>query len=150
MIKRLNKKGQGFTSGQLLALILGAVAVIIVIIGFTAGWDFFTDLFGQGDIDMTVISQKCNTLASTSNSGYCTDRIEIGKNKYINCEYAVNELGAEVSKEVICPEDNGNMRYQKASKQICQKIMLSEGDNYDPTKVEVNGKTCETWGVNKE
>lgn len=136
MIKRLNKKGQGFTSGQLLALILGAVAVIIVIIGFTAGWDFFTDLFGQGDIDMTVISQKCNTLASTSNSGYCTDRIEIGKNKYINCEYAVNELGAEVSKGVTCPD---------GEKKICQKIKLEKGEDYDPTKVEVNGKTCGTW-----
>lgn len=138
MIKRLDKRGQGFTTGQLLALILGAVAVVIVIIGFTQGWGFFTDLFGQGDVDITVISQKCETLASTQNSGYCTDRIEIKSNVYVNCEYAVTYLGANVPSKASAPECSD------AEEAICNKLKLEEEDL---NKVKVNNKLCNNYGV---
>ena len=66
----VNKKG-AFTTGQLLSLVLGLVVVIVVIIGFTQGWGVFTGFFKFTEIDMEVISQRCDALAGASGAGYC-------------------------------------------------------------------------------
>jgi len=129
----VNKKG-AFTTGQLLSLVLGAVAVVVVIIGFSQGWGIFTDIFDQADLDMEIISQKCNALTGASGAGYCTDKIEIAKNSYVNCEYAFDELGAVVDNPLDCGLD--------APDQICEKIKLAEGKNYDGTEIMVNGEEC--------
>ncbi len=138
MIKRMgiNKRGQeGLSTTSLLVLILGAVALVVIIIGFTQGWGFFTDLLGQTDIDIAVIKQKCETILPFGAS-YCLDKIEIGKDNYINCGYANTDLKVKIENSLECTNDD--------AKAICQKIKLEEGDNYKNklTKIKVNGKPC--------
>ncbi len=134
-LRPINKKGQGLTSSTLILLVVGVIVMVIVVLGFTKGWNFFTDLFNTGSIDMEAISQKCGLLASTGGGGYCTDRIEIGKDKYINCDYAVKNLGAQVEN---APSGGcgGNV-----STQICNKLEL-EDEGFDKNKTRVNDKLC--------
>ena len=136
-LRPINKKGQGLTSSTLILLVVGVIVMVIVVLGFTKGWNFFTDLFNTGSIDMEAISQKCGLLASTGGGGYCTDRIEIGKDKYINCKHA----------ETLGITSTGNA-CSEASKQICEKLKL-EGDNFDGSKVEVNGEACDKAAAEK-
>ena len=137
MEKRMNKKG-AMTTFQLLSLLLGVIVLVIVVIGFTQGWSFFTDMFAKADIDITFISQKCSALVSAgSTSGYCLDRIEIAKNSYVNCDYAVHNLGVTV--EGTKPSCTGS------EKQMCERLRLEIGEDkwlIDSEKVKVNAKTC--------
>lgn len=135
MKKSMNKKAQ-MSTFQLMLMVLGVVAVVIVIIGFSQGWSFFTDIFGKADIDITLISQKCNSeLSGGDTAGFCTNKIEIGTNKYINCKYAASNFGAII-------EGEASITCTGAEAQICNKIKLEEGDKYKPDKTMVNGKPC--------
>jgi len=145
MRKRMNLRGQREVSfGTFLLLILGVVGLILVIVGFTKGWGFITDIFGKTNIDITLISQKCESLASVGAAGFCSDRVEIGKDNYVNCPYAINTLGANITGTAPgCDPDAG-------AKAICNKLKLEEGDKYDSEKSKVNAKTCESLGVKKD
>lgn len=143
-MKKRNKRGQegGIGIGTLLLLILGVVGLIVVVVGFTTGWNFITDIFKKADIDVTVISSKCGALASTQPAGYCSDRIEIAKNSYVNCPYAVKELGASIGEVNApgCDMDDG-------AKAICNKLKLEEGDKFNAENTRVNNQDCSKWGV---
>lgn len=139
MIKRTNKKGESTDSRSFLigfALIAGVA--ILVFLGFNQGWGFITDIFKKADIDTTLIEQKCNSYIEFGTlSGYCYDKIEIGKNKYINCEYAASKHGVKI--KGTAPECASD-----APAKICKKLKDSE-KNFKPEKVEVNGMTCDKW-----
>lgn len=135
--KGINKRGQeGLSTTSLLVLILGAVALVVIIIGFTQGWSFFTDLLGKTDIDIAVIKQKCETILPFGVASYCLDKIEIGNNNYINCGYANTNLNVIIENSLTCSDND--------AKAICRKIKLEEGENYKNklTKIKVNGKPC--------
>ncbi|MEK6906751.1 MAG: hypothetical protein AABW81_03955 [Nanoarchaeota archaeon] len=139
MIKRMNKRGQSEVGlGTFLLLILGLVALVIIILGFTKGWSFFTDLFGTTDINKDVIAQKCTTLLSLGTSGYCSDKIEVGTDKYVNCEYAKKELGViiEDAPTTACPGES--------KKAICNTIRFEDEDRYaqKSNKIKVNDEFC--------
>ena len=136
----MNKKGEeGIGLGTLLALALGIVAVVIIVIGFTTGFNWFFDLFGKSTIDVAFISQKCEQLASVGSAGYCSDSIEIATNSYVNCNYAVANLGAKITSvaPTICTIDEGKIA-------ICKKLELELGDNWKikQPKIKVNGEKC--------
>ncbi len=139
--KMSNKKAQ-MTTFQLLSLVLGAVVLIVVILGFTKGWGFFTDFFGKADVDVTFISQKCSALiAAGATKSYCAERIEIGRNNYVNCPYAVKVLGASVEgNPPSCNEEDG-------AKAICERLKLEQGENFNSEKIKVNGKSCRSREV---
>ena len=132
LVKRLNKRG-AIETNTMLVLIVGIIAAVSIILFFTKGFGFFTNIFEKSNIDITLISQKCSALASVGGSGYCTDKIEIGKDSYVNCPYAVNNLGAVLDK----PYSGGDCTDSK--KKICTRLGLEEGNNFKPTKVKVNG-----------
>src|SRR3989344_3719297 len=95
-----DKKAQeGFSLTTLLAIIVGVVVLIIVILGFTTGFDFIFskfDLIPGGDYDAYILG--CTTAAQAKgrlDGSYCKDFKEIdipgaGK-KIINCQYPLVE-----------------------------------------------------------
>ena len=117
-------------------LVLAVIVLFVVAIGFTKGWDTFTDFFDKSDVDITFLSQKCEI--SSSGPGYCADVIQISDNSYVNCPYAVANLGINVTKGADCDSDAG-------ARAICNKLALEEGDNFDGDKVKVNNKVCNNW-----
>ena len=141
LIKKLNQNKraqQEVGMGTMLLLLLGLAALIVVIIGFTAGWDFLTRWFTDIKPEITVIEQTCNTYITLGGGGYCTNAVDYGKNNYVNCDYAAKSLGAtftEPEKAPTCRDDS--------AKQICQGIKLREGDDFKTNKTSVNGRTCD-------
>jgi len=139
MRKAVNKKGQQ-SSFQTIGWILGIFVLIVVALAFTGVFGEFTDIFSKADVDLTLISQKCSALATPTGTAYCTDKTEIGKNSYVNCDYAVTALGASVEGNPPTCDVNED------PKKICTRLSL-EDDNFDAGKVKVNGKACSVWNA---
>ena len=141
MTKRGNRKGQSEVGlGTILLLVLGLVALVIVIVGFTKGFGFFTRIFEVSKIDTELISQKCNSLLSLGVSGYCGDEIEMGGSSFVNCDYAVKNLGVKVTSlpDSACSSPD-------TEKSICARLRIKDGDNFDEEKVMVNEQSCKSW-----
>ena len=134
MIKRFDKKG-AINWDQFLALIIGVVAVGIVIFYFMGGFDNFFDVAKQGDLVISAMQTKCESLDDT---GYCTDRLELAKDSYVNCGYAVKNLGVKIDNSPATCVDADAIA-------MCNRIKWEEGDDFVATKVKVNDKACSEW-----
>ena len=141
-----DKRAQEMSITTLILLVLGVVVLIVIILGFTQGWGFFTDMFGKANIDSTVVVQKCGATASFGGS-VCTDKIEVATDTYMTCGYAVNQVDAfEGSVEIAtkCPTPATD------AVKVCTQIRTSEGVKWTDTrakKVQVNGNTCYNLNV---
>ena len=114
-------------------LIVAIFAAVIILLFISGAFGSITDIFKKSNVDITFINQKCAQLASVAdNSGFCTDRIEISSNTYVNCPYAIKNLGANVTTTLICDDTT-------AITAICNKLKL-EGANM--AKLKVNNQPC--------
>ncbi len=154
MIKRMDKRGA--MAGDTIVYLLIALAVLgIVLLFFTGGFGPITNLFEKifGGLDIEPISQRCEYLASIGSAGFCTDRIEIKSNKYINCPYAISKLGAKIesNEPSDCPKNYNDMGTinDAFAKQICEFIKIEKDEKFQPEKTTVNGQTCIALGVPK-
>jgi hypothetical protein len=86
----MNKRGQDLSIGTLILIILGIAVLVILIIGFTSGWDFLISKFsiapGQ---TLETLAQSC--LISGNNAlslDFCSFKeVSIdGKDQWVNCE----------------------------------------------------------------
>gem|GEM_PF-4532716 len=143
MIKRMNKKGQGgLTWEQVLGIILGGIAVF-VILGFVTGtFGAIGDLFKKSEIDVAFLSQKCEGLLSSGNiGGFCSDKIQISSTSYMNCQYAIENLGVTVqTKYTDC-----GLNTPTPMISICNNLKLEQGDKFKVDKIKVNGYVCSHW-----
>jgi len=103
-MKEMNKKAQDMSITTLILLVLGVVVLIVIVLGVTQGFGFFTDIFDQSNVDATVITQKCGQTG-VFGGAICTDRIELSNNNYITCGYAASTTGLNMnftgSKEIV-------------------------------------------------
>ena len=67
----LNKRGQGLSTNAIILIILGVVVLVVLIIGFTVGFDKLAPFLGNENIDGVV--QSCSTACATQSVfGFCT------------------------------------------------------------------------------
>jgi len=92
MIKRMNKKGQELTIGTLILIVLGVIILVLLVIGFSVGWENIFkkfNIFGGGT-DIESVVQSCKiALSSNAKYSFCSDFKKIsvdGKVEYINCQ----------------------------------------------------------------
>lgn len=86
----VGKRGQDLPIGTLILIIIGVVVLVVLILGFTQGFDFIFKIFdlapGQ---DLETVLQAC-TIAVQANLriDYCTFKeVEVnGEREYVNCE----------------------------------------------------------------
>jgi len=88
-----NKRGQqGMTIGTLLVIVLGVVAVVVLIIGFTLGTDAFFDLFKRGPSDLQLTASACGIFAQGElYLDYCTNfkLVDVdGEDRFVNCQFS--------------------------------------------------------------
>jgi len=145
ILKRDKKAQEGFTLPVMLALILGIIALVVVVIGVTKGWNYVFDKLGLLPDDLTSASQACATYAATDELkiGYCQYReltIE-GVKQWANCPYiydaAVKVLGA------------GKVGFGKETCEVtpaeyCAQLRVSSSNFKESTKV--HGKACSELG----
>ena len=89
--ERKNKRGQEMSISTLLLLVLGVIVLVVIVIGFTQGWNYFAGIFGGDTLpgDYEKIAQSCK-LSQDSGliTSYCTEFKQITINKakeYANC-----------------------------------------------------------------
>lgn len=138
-----NKKAQqeGIGLGFLLVLIIGAVVVVLLILGFTGGLNFIFDKFkiapGQ---NLEAVVQSCKIAAEAGlKADFCATFKKVnlnGKTEYINCqdERVTAALTGVDLPVVTCASENSDIRMQ------CGRLTAKEY----PT-VLVNGKLCAQW-----
>jgi len=137
MGKRLNKRGQELSIGTLILIVLGIVVLVLLILGFSIGWEKLFGIIGiyQGS-DLTSIVSACNiAVSSQSKASYCEfKRVTLDDtDQYVNCEDSrvVGELNEKLD---ACPVKGG----LTAGDVFCNS--LKEKDTQINKKV--NGKDC--------
>ena len=85
----LNKKGQGLPTSTLVLMIIAAVVLVFVIIGFTTGWGYIFDKIGLLPNDLTAAAQACEQYAGNDalklSSCEFRELTIDGKKGYYNC-----------------------------------------------------------------
>jgi len=147
MKKVMSKRGQseGMGLGTILALIVGGVAVVLIIIGFSMGADKVFSLLGFAPDDLNSAAIACSSYAGEPSLAlsYCQYReLTIDNQKqWVNCNHiyvkAETSLGTGKAGYNIqtCEVDE---------KEYCEILKAKTG--YDG-KDYVNGNTCVYWGV---
>ena len=97
-----NKRGQGLSTNAIILIILGIFILVILIVGFTMGWDTIAPWLSKENVDDVVTScaLACNTL---SEYDFCSQKrvlIDEEKNEYrdITCHALSAGVITEVSK----------------------------------------------------
>ena len=143
MIERLNKKGQGGLSFEMIVgvviLVISADLIIIYFYGFSEKAGALT----AQDVDMLLLEQTCNRALAFGNTHYCVGTMETKTdNRFVGCKYADENLGLVVdssnSPDGVVPTCEGDVE-----KQICLKIKteLSAAD-WAAEDIYINGEKC--------
>ena len=149
----LNKRGQeGITLGTLLIIILGGVALVVIILGFTGAWGFIFSKIGllPGQ-SVQALAESCKISVDLEFvDDYCSFKEvriegETGK-QWLNCEYG--SIAAILESKLANPCNTyKNVLYTAKGKCDALKDAVVTGETWDAKKVKVNGKTCEELGV---
>ncbi len=81
-----NKRGQGLSTNAIILIILGIFVLVILVVGFTLGWDIIAPWISKENVDDVVkgCAISCNTQ---SEYGFCTQPrtlVDPDKNEYRN------------------------------------------------------------------
>ncbi len=129
--KRMSRKAQELSITTLVLIVLGVVILVLLILGFTQGWDWiiskFSILPGQS---LETVAQSCNIAAQGGLAiDFCSfKKVKVdGRTEYVNCEDSRIEAG--LSQDI----DFSEMRSRcvdTAAKDYC-KNQLKAGTNGD-------------------
>ncbi len=90
-----NKRGQGLSTNTIILLILGVVILVVLILGFTMGWDKIFPWLSQQNVDDVV--NGCQIACSTGGKyAFCSQPrvlIDAQDNEYrdVTCDYLSTE-----------------------------------------------------------
>lgn len=148
---RRGKRAQGLSITALVLIVIGIVILVLLILGFTIGWDKLLKKFGIfASTTLADVAQRCNIDAQSRNAvSYCTkfDKIDdpSGEDHYINCLYpdVLNSLSNTLDANAVCPE--GYKTANGAAASYCNKTLASQL----PAKkiVKINGQY---YGIKEE
>lgn len=151
----MEKRGQQLSITTLLLIVIGVVVAVVLIIGFTQGFDF---IFGKTEFlpgqTLEALVQTCGVAGQNELvADYCKTFKEVelnGRKRFVNCQYSeIENLVGEKklrsqNSESLCGTEEIN------AKAYCTGL----GDEatrkkvaFDATSVLVNGKSCKGWGV---
>lgn len=68
MIRKLSKKAQGMSTSTIVLLILGLIILVVLVLGFTIGWNRLLP-FIQTSNNLDTVKASC-TIACSTNSQY--------------------------------------------------------------------------------
>ncbi len=142
-----NKKGQGLSTNAIILIILGVVVLVLLIIGFTVGWNTLLPWLNQDNVETIV--QQCNAACVTgSKYDFCSKERELndGENKLSgNCatfsvisEYS--KYGVESCSSVNCDFECTSIMGKGEIKQVCDEA--TEDDVTSISDVSSGQRCC--------
>lgn len=67
----INKKAQGMSTSTIVLLIIGLIILVVLVLGFTLGWDRLAPWVKQNNLD--TVKASCNIACSTGSAyDYCS------------------------------------------------------------------------------
>ncbi len=73
----LNKRGQGLSTNAIILIVLGIIVLVILVVGFYAGWDKIAPWIKPSNNVRDVVS-SCSIACSTESVySYCTEPREL-------------------------------------------------------------------------
>lgn len=96
------KRGQGLSTSAIVLIILGVVVLVLLIVGFTMGWETLAPWISDNNVD--AIATSCQVACSTGSTyDYCTKQITLKAPNLpgnvgelvANCSYFANAPGYE-------------------------------------------------------
>jgi len=111
-LNMLDKRGQGLSTNAIILIILGVIILVILIAGFTVGWNKLLPFISTNNVD--TIKNSCGIACSTNSAfDYCSVEREVkdGVNEEFsdNCnnlanseEYALRNYGIETCDSITC------------------------------------------------
>jgi len=108
----LNKKGQGLSTNAIILIILGIVILVVLILGFTIGWNKFLPFIQSGN-NVQNIKTSCDTACATSSKfDFCetprivkdgvNDEFEATCDGLADAAYADRNYGIESCPAINC------------------------------------------------
>jgi hypothetical protein len=113
----MNKRGQDLSTSTIILIILGIAVLVILIIGFTIGWQKVVPWLSSNNVD-TVVNQ-CQASCTTSDTyGYC------GLNRTLTASDLPNDATGKAQKNVIntCEFFSNDANYLKYNIGKCPSL----------------------------
>jgi hypothetical protein len=130
-----NKKGQDLSIGTLILIVLGIVVLVLLILGFSLGWDNLWEkinIFGGGSSIGNKVSACQVKVTSNDKYGYCNEFTLVtnaeGDKEYLNC--LDSRIAGSLQEKISCDKTE-----QQLINEQCAR--LNEGDD-----TKVNNKDC--------
>jgi len=133
----MNKKGQEMSVTTLILIVLGIVLLVLIVLGFTMGWQQLWEKVNifrpSSNVDSLV--QSCN-FALTQPGAFCEYKLVTldGKSQYVNCQDGRISSGLEGSAPSNCA---GN-----TPKSYCGNLTAA---GKDVSNTLVNGALCSSY-----
>jgi len=92
-----NKRGQGLSTTAIILIVLGVLVLVILLVGFSAGWDKIAFWVGGGD-NVDSITQACAVACTTDSTyNFCTKKRDLKADgvelKDVTCFYLSEKQG---------------------------------------------------------
>ena len=148
----MNKSGQQMTLTTLILIILGMVVLVLLIFGFTTGWDYFFSKIGLLPDDLNTATEACKNYATLPNLAlsFCQFReltIE-GKKGFYNCPY-LHGVAIKIIGDNVGFDANKGSCASDSEVSYCKQLRDNKESNWQ--KIIVNGDSCEEgYGVQPE
>jgi len=107
----MNKRGQGLSTSTIVLLILGLIILVILILGFTMGWNRLFPFLSSNNVQNIV--NACETACSVQGTyDFCTFERELNDGEIPKFKTTCNELstkteyakyGVKVCTSITCP-----------------------------------------------
>lgn len=103
----MNKRGQDLSTSTIILIILGIVVLVVLIIGFTIGWQKLAPWLSSNNVD-TIVNQCQASCATGDAYGFCSDNKTLKAddlpNKQVtgNCSYFTTPVYAKYN-IAACP-----------------------------------------------
>ncbi len=105
-----NKKGQEMSTSTIIIIILGIVVLVVLILGFTLGWNKIAPWLSGNNVD--TIANSCSAACSTNSAyDFCLAKKDLKaesvKLKSVTCNYlSKNQTSYGIAKCSAIPCDN--------------------------------------------
>ena len=102
-----NKRGQGLSTNAIILIILGVIVLVVLVIGFTMGWDKIAPWISTDNVD--TIKTQCEVACSTNSVyDYCTKTRDLKAGEVEEIDKTCKDLselsyGIGACSSIICP-----------------------------------------------
>ncbi len=145
-MKRLMNKRADVTITTVILIVLGLVVLVMLIVGFTKGTDFFFNIFKKAPTDLSSLVEACSLQVSANLAvDFCKYELLdiLGDEEVVNCEHPLVRSGLDNKGVVVPPSITDYCVKNRPAflAKVCDKI----GDGKkEQTKINGGPNNCAT------